>query len=148
MTTPANAQHMRRAIELARAQHGRTGANPSVGCVIAGPDGKRLSEGATADGGRPHAEQLALDGLNAPLPPGSFACVTLEPCRERSTGEAACSRRLFEAGLTKVLIAVMDRHPKGAGGKAALEAAGVEVEQGLLEAEAAPLYEAFFASLD
>lgn len=138
---------MRRAIELARAQHGRTGVNPAVGCVIVSADGKRLSEGATGDGGRPHAEQLALRGVEGKLPPGARAYVTLEPCRERSTGEAACSSRLIEAGVSKVFVAVMDRHPKGSGGKAAIEAAGIDVEHGFLENEAAALYEDFFASL-
>jgi diaminohydroxyphosphoribosylaminopyrimidine deaminase/5-amino-6-(5-phosphoribosylamino)uracil reductase len=144
----ADADFMWRAIELARAQHGRTGANPAVGCVMVAADGRRLSEGATGDGGRPHAEQLALGSLDGKLPPGSIAYVTLEPCRERSTGEPACSSRLIDAGIGKVFIAVMDRHPKGAGGKAAIEAAGLAVETGLLEEEAASLYEDFFASLD
>lgn len=139
--------HMRRAIELARAQHGRTGDNPSVGCVIVAPGGKRLSEGATADGGRPHAEEMALSTLNGTGAPGAVAYVTLEPCRERTNGEAACSKRLIEAGVSKVVIAVMDKHPKGAGGKAAIEAAGITVVPGFLEADAAPLYEDFFASL-
>ena len=138
---------MRRAIEIARAQHGRTGANPSVGCVLMSADGRRLSEGATGDGGRPHAEQLALTLFEGKLPPGTTAYVTLEPCRERSTGEASCSNRLIEAGVSRVVVAVMDRHPKGAGGKAAIEAAGIEIETGLLEEEAAFLYDDFFASL-
>ncbi len=139
---------MRRAIALARVQHGRTGENPAVGCVIMGADGRKISEGATGDGGRPHAEQLALSNLAGKLPVGSTAYVTLEPCRERSTGETACSGRLIAAGVARVVISVMDRHPKGAGGKAAMEAAGIKVELGLLQEEAAQLYEDFFASLD
>jgi len=139
---------MRRAISLARVQHGRTGANPAVGCVIMGADGRRISEGATGDGGRPHAEQLALSNLAGKLPAGSTAYVTLEPCRERSTGEAACSSRLIDAGIARVVVAVMDRHPKGAGGKAAIEAAGIAIETGFLEDEAAFLYQDFFAALD
>lgn len=138
---------MRRAIELARAQHGRTGQNPSVGCVIVGPDGRRISEGATADGGRPHAEEMALGPLQGRGAKGAIAYVTLEPCRERTNGEAACSSRLIEAGVSRVVIAVMDQHPKGSGGKAAIEAAGISVDTGLCEAEAAALYEDFFASL-
>ena len=50
---------MRRAIELALAQLGRTGENPAVGCVLVSGD-KVVSEAATADGGRPHAEEQAL----------------------------------------------------------------------------------------
>ncbi|MEQ9316728.1 MAG: bifunctional diaminohydroxyphosphoribosylaminopyrimidine deaminase/5-amino-6-(5-phosphoribosylamino)uracil reductase RibD [Henriciella sp.] len=145
--TRSDADFMRRAIGLARAQKGRTGSNPAVGCVIVGPGRNVLSEAATADGGRPHAEQLALDGLKSVSAEGAVAYVTLEPCRERSTGEDACSRRLIDAGVSKVFVSVIDLHPKGSGGKAALEAAGIEVETGLLEAEAAALYEDFFASL-
>ncbi|MEM5515773.1 bifunctional diaminohydroxyphosphoribosylaminopyrimidine deaminase/5-amino-6-(5-phosphoribosylamino)uracil reductase RibD [Henriciella sp. AS95] len=140
--------YMRRAIALARVQHGRTGKNPAVGCVIVGPDGKILSEGATGDEGRPHAEQLALSGMKGKPAIGAVAYVTLEPCRERSTGEDACSRRLIDAGVAKVFVSVMDLHPQGTGGKGALEDAGVPVETGLLESEAAALYEDFFASLD
>jgi pyrimidine deaminase RibD-like protein len=138
---------MRRAISLARTQHGRTGTNPAVGCVIVGPDGQRISEAATGDGGRPHAEQLALEKLKLPLPKGSVAYVTLEPCRERSTGEDACSRRLINAGVSEVYVAVMDEHPKGAGGCAVLKEAGISVKAGFLSDEAAPLYEDFFASI-
>lgn len=139
--------HMRRAIELAQAQAGRTGANPSVGCVIVGPDGKRISEGATADGGRPHAEEMALGAKTVESANGAVAYVTLEPCRERTSGETSCSSRLIEAGVSKVVIAVMDQHPKGAGGAAALEKAGIPVETGILESKAAVLYEDFFAAL-
>ncbi len=139
---------MRRALELARAQSGRTGANPAVGCVIIGPDGRRISEGATADGGRPHAEEMALGAKAAESANGAVAYVTLEPCRERTNGEAACSTRFIEAGISRVVIAVMDQHPKGAGGAAALEKAGIAVDRGVLESEVAALYEDFFATLD
>ena len=72
--------HMRRAIELARAQHGRTGPNPSVGCVIVGPDGRRISEGATADGGHPHAEEMALGPLEQVGAKGAVAVPPGRPC--------------------------------------------------------------------
>ena len=59
MEPPAiDVEMMRRAIELARARVGRTGANPSVGCVIL--NGGIVGEAATAEGGRPHAEEQAL----------------------------------------------------------------------------------------
>ena len=38
----AHALHMQRALELARLQAGRTGQNPSVGCVILDRDGQRV----------------------------------------------------------------------------------------------------------
>ena len=140
--------HMSRALELAQFQFGRTGANPSVGCVVIDRDGRRLSEGATGDGGRPHAEQIALERLPRGAAAGGTAYVTLEPCYERSTGEVSCSARLIEAGIIRVVVATRDKHPQGDGGLSRLREAGIRVETGLFEAEALALYEGFFADLD
>jgi diaminohydroxyphosphoribosylaminopyrimidine deaminase/5-amino-6-(5-phosphoribosylamino)uracil reductase len=130
---------MRRAIALARANVGRTGANPSVGCVIV-RDGAVLGEGATGLGGRPHAEEIALDQAGAAAR-GATAYVTLEPCAARSTGAASCSARLVSAGLARVVVAAGDASVLAAGqGVERLRAAGVEIELGLLADEAAALY--------
>lgn len=139
--------HMARALELARLQHGRTLPNPSVGCVILDRDDRKIGEGATGDGGRPHAEQLALAQIPVGAAAGGTAYVTLEPCRERSTAEAACSQRLIEAGVETVIVAVRDPHPQGSGGIDRLREAGIQVEIGILEEEAAALYQDFFASI-
>ena len=135
---------MRRALELAVLQDGRTSANPSVGCVILDRDGQRISEAATGDSGRPHAEQLALERLPIGAAAGGTAYVTLEPCRQRSTGEAACSQRLIEAGLARVIIASRDPHPLGSGGIERLREAGLHVDIGTLRAEADEFYAEFF----
>lgn len=140
--------HMNRALELAQFQYGRTGENPSVGCVIVDRDGRRLSEGATGDTGRPHAEQIALERLPQGAAAGGTAYVTLEPCHERSTGEASCSSRLIEAGIVRVVVATKDKHPQGDGGLSRLREAGIQVETGLFAAQALGLYESFFAKLD
>ncbi|MDZ4370895.1 MAG: bifunctional diaminohydroxyphosphoribosylaminopyrimidine deaminase/5-amino-6-(5-phosphoribosylamino)uracil reductase RibD [Phenylobacterium sp.] len=131
--------HMRRAIDLARANVGRTAENPSVGCVLVA-DGVVVGEGVTAPGGRPHAEERALD-MAGPAARGATAYVTLEPCAKRSSGGASCSERLVAAGVTRVVIACADPSvfAAGAGGRR-LTAAGVVVEAGLLEREAAELY--------
>ena len=130
---------MRRAIALARTRLGRTGENPSVGCVLV-RDGQVVGEGATGLGGRPHAEEVALDRAGARAK-GATAYVTLEPCAERSSGQASCSERLAEAGVSHVLIACEDPSIFAAGqGTAHLRAAGVACELGLLQAEAAELY--------
>lgn len=139
--------HMQRALELARYQHGRTGENPAVGCVLTDRSGKVISEGATGDGGRPHAEQVALHRLDSAATQGGTAYVTLEPCGTRSTGEPACSQRLITAGFARVVFATPDRHPLGTGGAKRLQAAGITVEVGLLSAEADALYADFFAGL-
>jgi len=143
----AHRKHMSRALELARFQHKRTGKNPSVGCVILDRDARMLSEAATGDGGRPHAEQLALSAIPVGAAAGGTAYVTLEPCQERSTGEPSCSRQLIDAGIAKVVIATRDPHPQGSGGIDRLRAAGIEVELGLMSAQADQLYEDFFASV-
>lgn len=131
--------YMRRAIALAEAQLGRTGANPAVGCVIVA-GGRIVGEGATADSGSPHAEQIALD-MAGNQARGASAYVTLEPCAQRSSGAIACSGRLVEAGIVRVVVACSDPSVMAASqGLDRLRAAGIQVETGLLEAEARGLY--------
>ncbi len=130
---------MRRAIALARPGVGRTGENPSVGCVILGPGGI-VGEGATAQGGRPHAEDLALAAAGEAAR-GATALVTLEPCARRSGEGISCTDRLIAAGIRRVVIACDDASVFAGGeGGARLRTAGIEVETGLLEAEARGLY--------
>ena len=134
-----DADHMRRAIALARDQLGRTGGNPAVGCVIV-RDGLVIAEGATADGGRPHAEEQALEGARESAR-GATAYVTLEPCAVRSRGGRSCSERLVAAGVARVVIACADLSVFAAGqGARNLTAAGINVDQGLMEPEARLLY--------
>jgi pyrimidine deaminase RibD-like protein len=134
--------HMRRAIALARANLGRTGANPAVGCVIV-KDGAVVGEGATGEGGRPHAEEIALDQAGAAAR-GATAYVTLEPCGERTSGAASCGERLAAAGVARVVIACADRSAFAAGrGVARLRAAGVFTDLGVLGDEAGALYLAY-----
>lgn len=132
--------HMRRAIALAAAQMGRTAPNPSVGCVIVNQAGQVVGEGATGDGGRPHAEEMALAQAGEAAR-GGTAYVTLEPCGERSAGGASCSSLLISHGISRVLVASADASHFAAGrGPAALSGAGVSVEHGLLAEEASNLY--------
>jgi len=131
------------AVRLAAGGLGRTGDNPSVGCVLCDRDGNLVAAARTADGGRPHAEERALETA-AGRAAGGTAYVTLEPCRERTTGEPSCSERLLEAGLARIVVAVRDVHPLGAGGSDRLEQHGLQVQTGLKSRAAAPLYRAFF----
>lgn len=134
---------MGHAIRLAREGLGRTGENPSVGCVICDPYGIPVAAARTADGGRPHAEELALDEAGETAR-GGTAYVTLEPCRERTSGAPSCSERLIEAGILRVVVSVRDIHPQGAGGLQRLAAAGLSVQIGLKAHAALPLYRDFF----
>ncbi|MEM1391498.1 MAG: deaminase [Pseudomonadota bacterium] len=140
--------HMRRALELAQFQSGRTGVNPAVGCLIVTPDGHVISEAATGDGGRPHAEQMALESLSLEQTQGATAYVTLEPCHQRSTGEASCSTRLIDAKVARVVVAARDPHPQGRLGLNRMQDAGIDVKFGVLQGEAEALYQEFFASID
>lgn len=134
--------YMRRAIALAMGQMGRTWPNPPVGCVLV-KDGAVIAEGATGDGGRPHAEEVALDAA-AGQARGATAYVTLEPCGERSTGAASCGQRLAEAGVARVVYACSDPSPHASHkGPQRLVSAGVVLERGLCADEAAILIEGF-----
>jgi len=136
---------MGRALALAGLNHGLTGANPSVGCVILDAQGHILGEGVTGKGGRPHAEEIALQEAGAGAR-GGTAYVTLEPCRERSSGAASCSNRLVSAGIARVVVAIEDPHPTARDGIRVLREAGVRVETGRGRARAARLYAWFFRS--
>jgi diaminohydroxyphosphoribosylaminopyrimidine deaminase/5-amino-6-(5-phosphoribosylamino)uracil reductase len=137
---------MARAIELATAQLGQTAPNPPVGCVLV-KDGEVLAEGATASGGRPHAEEQALP-LAGDAAKGATAYVTMEPCGARSSGRASCAQRLIDAGVTRVVIASEDPSPFAAGrGVERLKAAGLDVEIGLMAEDAAILAEGYLNRL-
>ena len=135
---------MQRALALAAPMIGRTGDNPAVGCVLALGDAI-FGEGATAEGGRSHAEELAIAAAGGAAH-GVTAFVTLEPCAKRSAGGVACADRLIKAGVARVVIATRDPHPNAAGvGVERLRAAGIAVEFGLMEAQALAQNAAFFA---
>jgi diaminohydroxyphosphoribosylaminopyrimidine deaminase/5-amino-6-(5-phosphoribosylamino)uracil reductase len=133
---------MRRAIYLAARNLGLTGDNPVVGCVIV-REGAVVGEGVTAPGGRPHAEELALDQAGERAR-GAVAYVTLEPCGERSSGAASCGQRLAASGVVRAVISWADPSVMAAGqGLRQLRDAGIEAETGLLRAEAAVLYDGY-----
>jgi diaminohydroxyphosphoribosylaminopyrimidine deaminase/5-amino-6-(5-phosphoribosylamino)uracil reductase len=135
---------MQRALALAVQGIGRTGANPTVGCVIV-KDGVVVGEGATADGGRPHAEELALQQAGARAR-GAMAYITLEPCAKRSSGDLSCSDLLIQCGVVRVVLGVGDPHPFAAGvGVERLRAASIQVDVGVLAGEARAQNRAFFA---
>lgn len=138
--------HMGRALDLAKAQQGRTLPNPAVGCVIV-RDGVVMSEAATGDGGRPHAEETALMALGGEAY-GATAYVTLEPCGARSTGVPSCAQRLLDAGVARLVYACDDPSPYASHiGIGLLKSAGIAVEAGLMKDEAAGLIADFVQNL-
>jgi diaminohydroxyphosphoribosylaminopyrimidine deaminase/5-amino-6-(5-phosphoribosylamino)uracil reductase len=132
---------MRRALELAATTGVPTGPNPRVGCVLLDDGGRTVAEGFHRGAGTPHAEAAALTRAGAAAR-GATAVVTLEPCNH--TGRTGpCARALVRAGVRRVVFAQSDPNPVASGGADALRAAGVEVEHGLLDAEAHALNRAW-----
>lgn len=126
---------MAAAIALAERGVGRTGNNPSVGCVIV-KDGIVVGRGWTQVGGRPHAEAIALEQAGSKAN-GSTAYVTLEPCAHQSERGPSCANLLVEAGVAQVIAATTDPDSRTAGkGFVTLQAAGIEVQTGVWAAEA------------
>lgn len=138
--TWSEAQHeyMRRAIEVAEKGRGQVRPNPLVGCVLVKND-EIIAEGWHDHLGGLHAEQMAIHdaeekGHNTN---GSVAYVTLEPCNHFGR-TPPCTEALLWAGIGKVVIAHGDPNPIVRGnGISVLEEAGIEVESGLLEKDAA-----------
>jgi diaminohydroxyphosphoribosylaminopyrimidine deaminase / 5-amino-6-(5-phosphoribosylamino)uracil reductase len=126
---------MAAAIALAERGKGRTGNNPAVGCIIVS-DGRVVGRGWTQPTGRPHAEAMALAQAGE-LATGATVYVTLEPCAHDSDRGPACANSLIAARPARVVAALTDPDPRTSGnGFAQLEAAGIFVACGLLEAEA------------
>lgn len=132
------------ALALASRGIGNSWPNPSVGCVVV-RGGRILGRGWTQPGGRPHAEAMALAGIDAK---GATAYVTLEPCAHASVRGPACADTLAAAGVERVVVAAQDPDPRTNGaGLARLSAAGIEVEAGVCCAEAQTLMAGFFSQL-
>lgn len=124
---------MDKAIEAASAVRHLTSPNPWVGCVVIAPNGSAFT-GATSPPGGPHAERHAL-ALAGAAAGGSTLITTLEPCDHQGrTGP--CTDEIIEAGVRRVVIAVLDPDPQVSGaGVARLQSAGVEVQVGVRQAE-------------
>jgi diaminohydroxyphosphoribosylaminopyrimidine deaminase/5-amino-6-(5-phosphoribosylamino)uracil reductase len=133
------------ALTLAGRGLGNVWPNPAVGCVIV-KDGRIVGRGWTQPGGRPHAERRALDQAGAAAR-GATAYVTLEPCAHHGK-TPPCSEALIGAGVTRVVTALTDPDPRVAGrGHAMLRAAGVAVDEGVMEAEARALQAGFLSRI-
>jgi len=137
---------MARALRLAERGAFTTRPNPMVGCVIV-QENEVVGEGWHERAGEAHAEVMALRDAGGRAY-GATAYVTLEPCAH--TGRTPpCSEALIGAGIARVVAAMRDPFPKVDGaGFAQLQAAGIEVASGLMEAQARQLNRAFFSRVE
>ena len=137
MFSAADHEWMAHALQLAGKGMYGTSPNPRVGCVIV-REGKAVGEGWHERAGTPHAEIHALRAAGA-LAQDATAYVTLEPCGHHGR-TPPCADALIDAKVARVVVAMQDPNPLVAGqGLARLLAAGIQVESGLLEAQAQEL---------
>ena len=133
--------YMSRAIELAKKGRFTTSPNPNVGCVIVN-NNRIVGEGFHKKAGLPHAEVNAL-AMAAEEAAGATCYVTLEPCSHYGR-TPPCALALTQAGVKRVVIAMVDPNPKVASrGIRILNDAGIQVDVGLLEDKAQGLNRGF-----
>jgi diaminohydroxyphosphoribosylaminopyrimidine deaminase / 5-amino-6-(5-phosphoribosylamino)uracil reductase len=135
--------YMERALFLAQRGRGRTSPNPMVGAVVVSSDGVVIGHGYHRRAGEAHAEVLALD-MAGERARGGTLYSTLEPCSHLGrTGP--CVVRIVEAGIQRVVAAVIDPNPRVSGqGFAYLSHHGVRVEVGPGKEAATALNQPFF----
>jgi diaminohydroxyphosphoribosylaminopyrimidine deaminase/5-amino-6-(5-phosphoribosylamino)uracil reductase len=136
---------MAHALRLAERGLNGTTPNPRVGCVIV-KDGAVVGEGWHQRAGEAHAEIHALRAAGARAR-GATAYVTLEPCSHHGR-TPPCANALIDAGVGRVVAAMRDPNPQVSGrGLELLTLAGIQVQSGLLEAEASELNIGFVARM-
>lgn len=148
MQIQSDSEGMALALEWAAKGMFITAPNPRIGCVIV-KGGQVIGAGHTQPAGQAHAEIQALRDAQARGEDvrGATAYVTLEPCSHHGR-TPPCSNALVQAGLGRVVAAMVDPNPLVAGrGLAQLEAAGIEVASGLMAEEAYELNIGFFTRM-
>ena len=130
------------ALNLARARHGLTGINPSVGCVIVKND-KIISIGQTGFNGKPHAEYNAIKFANEKLE-GSKMYVTLEPCSHYGK-TPPCTKEIISNKISEVFYSIddIDKKVKGKSFKI-LKSKNINVKKNLLNKDISNFYTPYF----
>jgi len=126
-------KYMRLALREAKKGIGRTSPNPSVGAVVV-RKGTLVGKGYHRRAGTPHAEIHALQQAGRKAEGGTLY-VTLEPCNH--TGRTPpCTEAVVKAGISRIVIGMMDPNPGVTGGGAGyLASQGLKVTSGILEHE-------------
>ena len=138
MWTKEDEAFMQHALDVAERGRGRVAPNPLVGCVLV-KEGEIIAEGWHDHLGGLHAEQMAIHDAEAKgkSPNGATAYVTLEPCNHYGR-TPPCTEALLWSGVQHVIVAHPDPNPTVRGeGFQVLRDAGITVESGLLEQQAA-----------
>jgi pyrimidine deaminase RibD-like protein len=140
--THEDTHFMKRALTLARLGMGLVSPNPMVGALLV-KQGRVLGVGYHRYDKLRHAESYAAEMAGADSRGSTLYC-SLEPCCHHGR-TPPCTDALIAAGITRAVIAIKDPNPLVDGrGIEQLTAAGIEVEVGLCEEEAARLNECYF----
>jgi diaminohydroxyphosphoribosylaminopyrimidine deaminase/5-amino-6-(5-phosphoribosylamino)uracil reductase len=135
-------QHMRRALDLARAGVGLVSPNPAVGAVVVDVSGREVGAGTHQYEAVKHAEVLALEQAGDHARAATLY-LNLEPCSHQGR-TPPCADAVIAAGIGRVVCSMEDPNPRVSGqGFARLRAAGIKVEVGLFGTEARKLNESF-----
>ena len=147
MASAAETRAMKKALKLALSGRGNTFPNPMVGAVILDTGENQVGEGFHLKYGAPHAEVAAISSAGEASSAGTMV-VTLEPCcHYGKTGP--CTEQIIKAGISRVVIAMTDPDPRVNGeGIKQLEAAGIDVETGVLSEEARTLNRVYIHYLE
>jgi diaminohydroxyphosphoribosylaminopyrimidine deaminase/5-amino-6-(5-phosphoribosylamino)uracil reductase len=105
-------------------------------------DGAVVAEAHHDVFGGAHAERAALAAAGSRAR-GADLVVTLEPCRHHGK-TPPCVEAIAAAGVRRVVYGAADVDPLARGGAAALKAAGVAVQGGVLQAQVRAQNAAFF----
>jgi len=142
--------YMARCIALARRANGYNQPNPEVGALLVHND-RIIGEGWHQLYGQAHAEVNAVANVkpeDAMLIPQATIYVTLEPCFHFGK-TPPCVDLLLRIGIRRVVIGTIDPFALVAGQSIAkLQAAGVSVTVGVLEAEVRQLNRRFFTFVE
>src|ERR1700674_1156616 len=139
---PSDEQHMRRALDLARAGVGLVSPNPAVGAVVVDTSGREVGVG-THTYERVKLPEAPAREQAAGAARGGTLYLNLEPCSHQGR-RAPCADAVVAAGIRRVVCSMEDPNPQVAGrGFTKLRASGIKLEVGLFEAEAKKLNEGF-----
>lgn len=131
-----------RAFQLAQKGRFTTMPNPNVGCVIV-KNNRIVGEGYHKRAGEDHAEIYALR-IAGDFALGSTVYVTLEPCSHYGR-TPPCTTALINAGIKRIVIAMLDPNPCVAGkGVSLLKSSGVIVRHSMMLSQAESINRGFF----
>jgi diaminohydroxyphosphoribosylaminopyrimidine deaminase / 5-amino-6-(5-phosphoribosylamino)uracil reductase len=135
-------EYMSLALNLAKARHGLTGLNPSVGCVIV-KDDQIISIGQTGYKGRPHAEYNAIKNSIESLN-NTKMYITLEPCSHYGQ-TPPCTKEIIKNKIKEVIYSIDDVDNKVRGKSFnILRIKKIKVKKGLLVKKINDFYTPYF----